>query len=263
MAISTNKLFVKQLIEFGLSEKEAKAYLALLELEVATVSELSKTADINRSTTYVVLEMLKKKGLVGISEDKKVQRYVAVSPDLLLDEAENKARKTEEIKNKINGIIPELKALHKGTKIKPKIRIFEGSVGLKEVHFDIFRARGTSDVKTFCNPVNMFKEVPDFIEKVQKREKKGIKMYAISPATKEVIEMIKHSPPPPIDEVILIPKKKFKFPIDMGIYGNTVAFADSKEKYGIIIENKEIADMIRGSFDLAWEEAKRISKNSN
>ncbi len=86
MSISTNSLIVKQLIEFGLSEKEAKTYLALLELEVATVSEVSKTANINRSSAYVVLESLKKKGLAGISDDKNIRRYIAASPDLLFRE---------------------------------------------------------------------------------------------------------------------------------------------------------------------------------
>ncbi len=45
-----------------------------------------------------------------------------------------------------------------------------------------------------CNPATMFKEAPDFIEKVQQRakrgiKKRGIKMYAICPATKEVLQM--------------------------------------------------------------------------
>lgn len=44
MSVSTNNLLVKQLIEFGLSEKEARVYLALLELEIAAVSETTKTA---------------------------------------------------------------------------------------------------------------------------------------------------------------------------------------------------------------------------
>ena len=46
---------------FGLSEKEAKIYLALLELEAATVFETAKQSGINRSSAYVVLEALQKK----------------------------------------------------------------------------------------------------------------------------------------------------------------------------------------------------------
>ena len=74
-------ILLKQLVNFGLSEKEAKIYLALLELEMATVFEVAKQSGINRSSAYVVLEGLKKKGLVGISDDKKVRRYIAASPE--------------------------------------------------------------------------------------------------------------------------------------------------------------------------------------
>src|SRR5437879_6580616 len=102
MSTASNNVLIKQLVEFGLSEKEAKVYLALLELELASVSEIAKTAAINRSSTYVVLESLKKKGLVSTSEDKKVQKYIAISPDMLLVEAKEKSQKAEEIKHKIS-----------------------------------------------------------------------------------------------------------------------------------------------------------------
>ena len=91
----------KKLTDFGLSEKEAKIYLALLELEAATVSEAAKNSGINRSSAYVVLEALRKKGIVGISDDKKVRRYLAASPETLLRSAITSAQKQEEIKSGI------------------------------------------------------------------------------------------------------------------------------------------------------------------
>ena len=71
-----NNLIAKQLINFGFSEKEAKIYLALLELEAATVFETAKLSGVNRSSAYVVLEALKKKGFVGISD--KDGRYLSL-----------------------------------------------------------------------------------------------------------------------------------------------------------------------------------------
>lgn len=37
-------------------------------------------------------------------------------------------------------------------------------------------------------------------------------------------------------------------------------FISPEENFGIVIESKEIADMLRNTFDLAWEEAKRLDK---
>src|SRR5581483_2129774 len=98
MSASNNNVLAKQLIEFGLSQKEAKVYLALLELEVGSVSEVAKSANINRSSTYVVLSSLKKKGLISTSEDKKIQMFVATPPEMLLLEAQEKAKQAESIK---------------------------------------------------------------------------------------------------------------------------------------------------------------------
>ena len=56
----------EKLQELGLSEKEARVYLALFELGPSVVSGLAKKAGINRSTTYVILETLAKRGLVSV-----------------------------------------------------------------------------------------------------------------------------------------------------------------------------------------------------
>ena len=53
---------LKELQDMGLSEKEAKIYLASLEIGRATADQLAKQAKIVRSTTYVQLESLMKKG---------------------------------------------------------------------------------------------------------------------------------------------------------------------------------------------------------
>ncbi|MEJ0021835.1 MAG: helix-turn-helix domain-containing protein [Candidatus Doudnabacteria bacterium] len=254
-------LLLKQLIDFGLSDKEAKIYLALLKLEAATVFEVAKQSGINRSSAYVVLEALKKKGLVGVSDDKKVRRYVAASPETLLYAAKSTAKKQENIKSGIESILPELKALHKDTKRKPKVKVFEGENGAREVYLDPFRTK-TKEFRTFANPINIFKRVPDLMQEYDKETEGsgGIKMYFINPATKELLELYKHISPPKHAEISLIPEDKFKFSSDMGIYGDKVSLVSPKDNFGIIIESKEIADMLKNSFDLAWEEAKRLNK---
>ena len=63
--------FLKQL---GLLEKEAKVYLASLELGEATVLELAKKSALNRTTVYVEIEKLGQRGLVS-SIEKGKKRY--------------------------------------------------------------------------------------------------------------------------------------------------------------------------------------------
>lgn len=258
MTKDNNISILKSLIEFGLSEKEAKVYLALLELEVATVSEIAKTANINRSSTYVVLASLKKKGLVSTSEDKKVQRYVAVSPEMLLYEAQNRAKKAEDIKEEINSIVPELKALHKDTKQRPKVKVFEGKQGLINTFEDTLNNK-EKIMRVSSSVEGVFKVLPDYFpDYVKRRVGLGIKMYGIHPNSEMVQNLIKNSPK--LDKPILIPPKKYRFPADIAIYDNKIGYMSTKEELAIIIESKEMADVMKSIFDLAYEEAKRINK---
>ena len=55
----------RDLEAFGLTEKESRVYLALLELGEAGIGEIAKKSAIKRTTLYDVVENLKKSGLVG------------------------------------------------------------------------------------------------------------------------------------------------------------------------------------------------------
>jgi len=70
--------------ELGFSEKEADIYLSALRIGSASVSELAKQAKIKRAIAYVVLEKLREKGLVSLSEKRGKQIFIAQDPEKLL-----------------------------------------------------------------------------------------------------------------------------------------------------------------------------------
>lgn len=261
MSTSKNDLLVKNLIEFGFSEKEAKIYITLLALEIATANEIAKAANINRSSTYVVLEGLKNKGFVGLSNDKKVQGYVAVSPDIILETLESNIKKQNILKEKIKNIIPDLKGLDKNNKKAPIVRVFEGKSGIREAYFNIF----DTDFKEFrvCEDVGKIVKIfPDFLDyDLKHRISKNISILSIGPASKDTMSICFQGPDDPLCQHAFIPENNFKFPVDITIYGNRLAFVSPKDTTGIIIEHEEVAQSLRYLFDLAWEEAKRIRVN--
>lgn len=257
-------MLVKNLIDFGLSEKEAKVYVALLELEVATANEIAKRSAINRSSTYVVLESLKKQGFVNMSEDKIIKQYVATPPDMLLDLAKNRAEKQAGIKNMIENIMPDLKALHKGTKHKPKVMVYEGAENVKALYFGEL-LKHNDDWRTYEDPSEIDRHFPGYFEKdYLERKKNGVNLYGINPNTKENQELIKKYKNTELkDENLLISTNKFKFPkqpIDFAIYGDEVTFSSLPGSFAIVIKQREIADTLKNVFDLAWEEAKKINQ---
>ena len=103
----------KILKKYGLSEKEAKIYLTLLEMGKSAVSDIAKKAGINRSTTYVIIEALIEQGLVNTSEENKVKRYTATPPSNLIRTIEETIEKQNELLNEVNTVLPELETLFK------------------------------------------------------------------------------------------------------------------------------------------------------
>lgn len=50
MSFTSNNLLLKNLIDYGLTEKEGRVYLTLLKLQDATASDISKASNIKRSS---------------------------------------------------------------------------------------------------------------------------------------------------------------------------------------------------------------------
>ena len=73
----------KELINLGLTAKEADVYLATLQIGFATVQKIASKAEINRTTTYTHIRNLISRGLISTMEKNGKQYFVAEKPDKL------------------------------------------------------------------------------------------------------------------------------------------------------------------------------------
>lgn len=245
----------QSLVDIGLSKKEAGVYISLLSLGHATVSQISRRANINRTTGYDILDSLSTKGLVSISGKKPKQEYGAESPENL-----NKFIKHEiKIKNialeKTKEIIPELKSIH-NVKDRPKVFFYEGREGLEKVYEDTLTS--TEPIRAYANLEYMNAGLPGYFpEYFKRRAGAGIAIRAIGPKTEANVELTKRD----IEEkreTFLVPREKYDFIPEINIYNNKVMIASWREQLGIIIESAEISDAMKVIFELAWGEAKRL-----
>lgn len=108
------------LINLGLTDKEARVYLALVSLGESVVYSISDRAGLKRPTTYVTLNELVKKGYAKRIPRARKQLYFPVSPDEVFSLARERLRESERA-------LPELRALSKeGTEKKVRTTYYEG-----------------------------------------------------------------------------------------------------------------------------------------
>lgn len=250
----------KQLIELGFTEKEAKVYLALLELGPSTASEVARKAGINRTTSYDILEGLTSEGLVNLPGETKIQKFVAENPEKVISFLQQRINQAEQRLNMAQGLLPQLLSVY-NTKEKPKVKFYQGVDQVKEAFEDTLTAEG--ELLAYAVGESMYQALPPryFADYFKRRTLKGITVRVIAPDDGGSRAVVKNDTSE-LRTSILVPKDQFYFSVEMNIYSNKALFVSWQEKFAVIVESEEIANMQRKVFELAWAGAKQFRVNN-
>lgn len=253
-----NTSFEAMLKQLGLSDKEAKVYLAGLVLGPSPVVKISEKSGINRPTTYVQIESLMKLGLMSSYMKGKKQYFAVEPPERLQELTRIKEQEVKEQSERLREILPELRVIFDTAEEQPKVRFFEGKEGIMAMAADIFKTKGkeiltiTSDdlvSKTFSQ------EEREKFEQLRARRK--IRTRALYTRKEGPFS----APPPSTVTDQFIPYNKFPITAGIDIYDNKLAAYTLKGKLvGAIIESQEIANTLRSIFELAWENADKYQE---
>lgn len=248
----------QSLKEFGLSDKESRIYFALIELGPALVSEIAFKAKINRTTAYDILEALIGYGLVSHVGDRIKKCYVAESPDQLVLFLEKKSKEFKEKATLAKEIMPELKSMYNVVTRKPSTRYFEGEEGIIAIYEDSLSSK--TEILSWLNTENTADFAAEYFQEYYKRRaKKGIHIKAIVndvPISHEIDKRNKAED----REMRIIPRDMMDIGPECYIYDDKVAHMSLKERFGVIIQSKDIADAQRKLYDLAWVTATEIGR---
>lgn len=246
---------VQKLVAMGLPEKEAKVYVAALEMGRGTVTQISRKAGVARTNGYNLLDSLASKGLVRISGKEPKEEYVAESPDALVAYIEKQHENTRSNLVKVKDFAPELKSIQKVAD-RPQIKFYEGADGLKQVYEDTLTS--TETIRAYASVEDMHATLKDYFPKYYaRRSGKGIHIRTILPDTPVSVERTTHDQEE-ARESRLVPHDRFQFHPEINIYDNKVMIASWREELGIIIESGEVADAMKKIFELAWIGAKTL-----
>lgn len=240
-------MLFKDLQQFGLSEKEARVYMALLEIGEASVGHITQKSGVKRTTVYDVIEDLKASGLVGMIKKEKKTLYFAEDPRSL-------EGKLEEKKESLKRMLPELLSIANFLDNKPKIRFYEGKEGIKEVYKDTLHYPDQELLAWVAEEaIEAFDEAFLNAYYLPRRVEKKIWVRAIAPDV-PLMQQYKGQDISSLRKTRLIDAKRFPLDAEINLYGrNKIAIMSFSEQTSLIIESEKIFRTLKSIFECQWE----------
>jgi HTH-type transcriptional regulator, sugar sensing transcriptional regulator len=246
-----NKIMEVDILEnLGLSHSEAKIYLALLKNGSSKSGSIIKSANLQSSTVYHVLNALVEKGLATYIFKSKIKYYQAEKPETFL-------KILEEKKQKLESILPSLKEKESIGKSNQSAKVYEGFNGIKTA-FSNVRDELKKDEEYYVFQINdkkiATKKIINFLRKHhQKRSEKGIKVKILiskklRSESKIIFKDIKNTQIRYVNELLpsgIVYKNKFL----------TLDWEDIPTTF--VIESNAIAKAYKKLFEDRWAHAKR------
>ena len=170
MATNSEKL-TDVLQKIGLTENEAKVYMASISLGPSPVLALSRTAGVKRTTVYSVIEALKMKGLMGEEHKGLKTIFVATNPERLEDVL-------DERKKMLQKHMPDLATMFNLQAGEGTLRYYESLEAVKGVYNDILKDIHPGDYYLVIGDVQHLVDLdPKFFEGfLERRSKMNLEM---------------------------------------------------------------------------------------
>lgn len=168
---------LQELINYGLSDKEANVYLICLKTGQATANRIAELTNLARSTTYDILDRLKALGLVTTCIIDNKTQFIANNPDVLITSL-------SERKQAIENVLPSLKEIFKKVEDKPRAEVFQGKIAIIKIFDEILD--NAKELKVIGSQGNALEKIGYHPEKFRlKRLEKNIKIKQILEISKE------------------------------------------------------------------------------
>lgn len=234
----------KSLEYLGLNEKQAKVYLALLQMGSGSVPAISIKAGTKRPTTYLLLEELRMKGLATLLPKKKKAKYTAESPQKLLQEQ----REREEV---IQGSLPELLAIYNSQKEKPKVTYYQGEESIIKLVQEIFKSKAVDIYGSIGSIPDNTNQVDEMMQLVRNNK---IEVREFLQADEKSIDFKnKYSEQDFPTHKVKIAPSEYSLPTENMIFGNKIAIFSYKDTpMAVVIESSDVVTTHKSMFEIIW-----------
>ena len=136
----------KLLIDAGLTQNEARVYLALIKTGKAQSGKIVQEAAISSGKVYETLYKLIDKGLVEVVIENGVKQFHASDPKSIIIYMDEQKNKLQEQTKKLQKIVPELQKIKEFREPPENVYLIKGFRGIKPIVYRIMQ-EAQSDVK--------------------------------------------------------------------------------------------------------------------
>ena len=241
------------LIDLGLTDKEARVYIALVSLGESVVYVIADRAGLKRPTAYVTLNSLVQKGFAKRIPKARKQLYFPVSPDEVYAQARERLRNSERI-------LPELRAMTQaGQSGKVQTTCYEGQDQVLQAFMDTLNYgncevngwlseqpwRSTGGKGWWHSEYRPQRLAQNIYHRFIVPNAPSMQTYA-----QEDVESLKK-------EVLVVYDKEYQPKADILLYGGSKTLITSfHEKMGVIIESTLIYETLSAMFEREWRVGK-------
>lgn len=246
------------LINLGLTADEATIYNVLIEGGFMPARTIAIKASLGRPLTYKILDDLISKGIIEKKEvGSKIALFSPVHPRELEKLIEKKKEAIDNTKKALDDSIGQMISKYNLSIGKPNIQFFEGIEGAIKVTSDL--PTESKEILSYLDSEKVINLLPEHNEKHSKmRAQTGIHKKMIVPNSEFNISRAKGYDKDQTETRVMAGSSSF--PTAIQIYDNKISFLTlSKEKMiGVIVEDKDISQMMRNIFNSVWEKSNPI-----
>ncbi len=244
---------------YGLSDEEGRVYIYLLEKGYTSALQVSRQLHMGRTKVYRLLDKLRQKQLVEFQVDERGMKFGATSPHKFHQLVVAQEQEVNALKEALPNLLKQLEHLSSSSSTKSKVLYYQGLEGLKQVSYNITRARDT--VRVF-EMEHLSDFLPfEFAEKVRQElvDKKVITRDLTNKQSftgfSDVTEMF-----PEYSQFRYIDPDKLKINFEVLIYNDVYATYTYKDEQVFCVEiyNQQLAQMQKQLFDFIWQQAQEM-----
>jgi sugar-specific transcriptional regulator TrmB len=260
MSINSDEI-IQKITDFDISTAAAIIYLELTKSGPQGIMELTKRVKLGRNVVYRLLDELQESQLVSIAHKTFGKEYTALQATAFETILADRELQVQKLKSSLTTLATSLESLAGDRHPESKIVHFEGKDGLKQVNWNLTKAKGEFRVYEQSHVDEYLDK--DFSDRLhQKYIENGLVSYDLTNRTSIRGFSGKHDREywQSHSHYRYISPDVLDIQFEMYMYNDVVTLLDytSKTPHSIEIHNAKLAKMQKQIYDAVWSQAQEM-----